>query len=152
MQFQFIKDIFGTNYIGIDIKFSTTDKNGVQFIDLLTKADKLVDNFFEYHEKLLTRNHNKYHMTVFSVMEYIKNSSTDDIVGSTVNAESIEFKGIGSITKDDKTTYFVVVESELINKVRIANGLEPKDLHVTIAYTHKDLFHDRKTNTNILTV
>jgi 2H phosphodiesterase-like protein len=147
MIFSFIKDIFSNNYIAIDIGLDTIDKNGVSFYDLTLKALEKIDDFNVLENNLLKRNNGKYHLTVFSVPEYAKNESVDDIVGSVIT--EIEFKGIGSITKNDHTTYFVVVDCPFINKLRSIYSFQPKDLHITIGFNNKDLFHERKNVCNV---
>ena len=152
MTLQFLRDIFDASYIGIDVGLMSPDKNGLTLNDMLRRAAIDIPNFSECNENLLNRNSGKYHITVFSVMEYSQHKVDPDIIGSNYDSTKFEYKGIGSISKNEKTTYFVVVDSDAINAERVDAGYPVKELHVTIGFTHKDLFHSPKNNTNIFEV
>lgn len=149
MKIQFIKDTLGNPYIGVDINPTLPDKNGLTLNDILEVGLTEIPYFSDRNEYLLNRNSNKYHLTVFNVAEYGTNKIHDDIVGTEVFQQHIEYIGIGSIYKDTNITYFVVVKCQYLNDIRYTYGFTDKDLHITIAFTHKDLFNASKATPNI---
>jgi hypothetical protein len=68
----------------------------------------------------------------------------DSILNNDVIIDDLIMEGIGSISKHELTTYYIVCKSNKINDLRKSYNLNEKDLHITIGFTHKDLFHDRK--------
>lgn len=152
MILQFLRDIFDAHYVGIDVELMTPDKNGLTLNDMLERAAIDIPNFSECNENLLNRNSGKYHITVFNVVEWNQHKVNPDIIGSTYDSSKFEYKGIGSISKGDMTTYFVVIHSDAINAVRVDAGYPKKELHVTIGFTHKDLFHEPKSVTNVFEI
>jgi hypothetical protein len=152
MILQFLLDVFSKVYVGIDVGLTIPDRNGLTLNDMLERAAVDIPNFSECNQNLLNRNSGKYHITVFSVMEYSQHKVDPDIIGSNYDNTKFEYKGIGSISKGDMTTYFVVVDSDAINAVRVDAGYPVKELHVTIGFTHKDLFHEPKSVTNVFEV
>jgi len=147
-----IRDINNNTYIAIDIELNMLDKNGISLFDMISIADDKITDFERCNMNLLERNSGSYHITIFNVMECGKYYIDKDIIGKTYNSNDLEYKGIGSISKDNNTTYFVVVESEAINANRTDMGLKKRDLHITIGFTQKDLFNERKTNTNVYSI
>lgn len=150
----FLTDIHKNPYIGISITPDSKDKNGVTFQSILDQAAKIIPNFEHDHNLLLQRNKNsdQYHITIFNVMEYNRHEELKSYVGNLMKPESLEFKGIGSISEGDKITYFVVVTCEPIQSILLNNNFKRKDLHVTIAFNVKDLFTSPKNETNVLTL
>jgi len=151
MKLQFIQDVLGQYYIGIDIDPSIPDKNGLTLNDLLEVAYHEIPEFGKYNDNLLNRNSNQYHITVFNAADYGTNKIQDNIIGTEITQDKIEYVGIGSISQLIKTTYFVVVKCPYINDIRYSHGFKDKDLHITIGFTHKDLFNARKDFPNIWT-
>jgi hypothetical protein len=146
MKTSIIKDINGSPYIGIDILKTHYNMFGL----LMTWAFNNIDNFIFCNDNLLLRNNNKYHLTLFNVMEC--NKSTNLLFYNDININDIKLTGIGSISINDMTTYFIVCKSKKLNTIRKNVNFEIKDLHITIGFTKKDLFHDRKNNTNIFDI
>ncbi len=105
-------------------------------------------------ENVMKRNNNSFHITVFNVAECNKNPVLLDFDGFLI-IEDIINKGIGFISKNDiitqenKFTFFNVVESIGLTKMREHLNLKIKDFHVTIGFTHTDLFHEAKNNPNL---
>lgn len=150
MKLKFLKDILGQDYIGLDVDPTIPDKNGLTLNDILGIGYEEIPVFDLLNNNLLNRNSDTYHLTVFNVMEYTsrKNFNTD-IIGNEIKSEQIEYKGIGSISQGEKTTYFVVVDCPILNDIRYLYGYNSKDLHITIGFTHKDLFNAPKTTPNV---
>ena len=155
MKLEYIKDIFGSNYIGLVLNSIYKDSNEISIDDYLDKlADLLGGDYFEMHDKLLERNDNKYHITLFNVQEYsnpINKYVLDNLVTSGCVINDIVFDGIGSISKGDMITYYIIVKSEQMNKLRDDFNFNIRHFHITVAFNHKDLFHIIKDdNTKII--
>lgn len=149
MNINVLEDVNKAPYIGIDIQLDTYDVNYMMFSDLLDIAKYEIPDFGKCNENLLQRNSGKYHITLFNVMECGKYYIDKDILDKTYSNADFEYKGIGSISKGNESTYFVVVKSDAFNANRIAMGLKERDLHITIGFTKKDLFNEKKNTTNI---
>lgn len=144
MNIKIENDINGNQYLVIDVLLNSTDNNGITFNSVLTDFINVVPNSKVLFNKLCQRNKGKFHITLLNVPNYKK---CDDIMLPLV-INDIVFKGIGSISKNDDQTFFVVVQSDTIQNELKRLGVK-QDLHITIGFNSKDLFHDRKTQCNI---
>lgn len=144
MQLTTIQDVARQLYLGININENDFDSNNRTFGSILIQAEKLIPDFQNYNQKLLDRNHGKYHITVFNAAECGKQPLLLTYDKMLVKNTSITFKGIGNLKQDNMTTWFVVVDSPVLNSLRTDNDFLEKDLHITIAFTDKDLFKGRK--------
>jgi hypothetical protein len=149
MKIDTIQDTARQLYLGIDVNLSTTDSNNRTFGEVLLTANEHIPDFEMCNERLLDRNMGHYHITIFNVAETAKIPALNVVQGMLLKNTSITFKGIGSLEQDGMITYFVIVESAILNKFRTDINLPEKDLHITIGFTHKDLFKGRKNNPNI---
>lgn len=144
-----LKDINNASYLGIKL----TPKDTLLLQHFLDIANVEIDNFDALNQKLLKRNNGDYHVTVFNVMDY--NINFQDNIGlhylQGLQIHDLKMLGIGSINKNDMYTYYIVCQSDTIDKIRLTLGYSVKDLHITIGYTDKDLFHARKNVCNIFT-
>jgi len=140
MKLEIIKDVFNNSYIGVIIKEEQIKK----YIDKMLELD---NNFVQYNEKLLIRNYGHYHITVFNVAECKTNPDLFKTLGTNISND-LFISGVGSIQQDINKTFFIVVNSPKLSQLRIDNNLNDKDFHITIGFTKKDLFNDRKNKTN----
>jgi len=143
MKLKIIKDVLGNDYL------SLTDFNDIFFDALLDFAKTNINDFDSMNQNLLKRNGGNYHLTAFNVAECNKNPLLFNL--SDIDINDLKLFGIGSISKDSNETFFIVCQSDTINKIRLALGLPFKDLHITIGFNNKDLFHARKNVCNIVT-
>lgn len=150
MQLSTIQDVARQIYLGININENDFDSNNRTLGSILLEAEKIIPDFKSYNQKLLDRNSGKYHITVFNAAECGKFPALLQTAGYKLKNESITFKGIGSLQQDAMTTWFIVVDSAVLNSARTGATLQPKDLHITIAFTDKDLFKGRKNVCDIL--
>ena len=140
MKLSKLTDVLGQTYLGLDVDPSFKDKNGLTLNDILEEGLTYIPYFSDRNDNLLNRNNNHYHITVFNVMECGKYKLLDKDIMIDILSNDIEFTGIGSIHKELCSTYFVPVKCLKLNNLRYLFNLDDKDLHITIAYTHKDLF------------
>lgn len=150
MQLSTIQDVARQLYLGININSTDFDSNNRTFGSILLEAEKLIPDFANYNKKLLDRNDGKYHITIFNVAECGKYPVLLSLENLQVKNASILFKGIGSLKQDNLTTWFVVVESPVLNSLRSDANMYDRDLHITIAFTDKDLFKGRKNVPDVL--
>lgn len=142
----YLKDKLGLNYLGIKVPNNLVNP----FLDKL--KDYLGDKFDEYTSNQKIRDNEGYHITIINVQEYNTVSkeigidkfinSLDPILKSNIN--DVKFLGLGSASKNENTSYFVVCKSELLDEVRRIFNLDPKDFHITLGFKHKDVHGVRK--------
>jgi len=141
-----IKDITGSNYLGIKIDQSTIQK----FLDEL--KDHLGDEYDKYITNQQNRDRGSHHITVVNVMDYNKLSKESGI-SNFVNSldkvfkfpiDDLKMMGVGTAKRNENTTYFVVCKSEKLEAVRRRYELPDHDFHITLGFSHKDVFGVRK--------
>lgn len=141
---EIISDVNRQKYLAVDFNQTVA----INFIQMLESVCPRFD------KKCVTNLYNrngigKFHITVLSVPEMSKAKELDTIH---IDISDIEIKGVGSLTDMHMETFFIVVESKKINQFRTSLGLKEKDLHVTIGFTHKDLFNGRKNIPNLIEI
>ena len=164
MNFKIEKDINGNPYLVVNVNLTDSDCKGTKFTTLLSNFIFHSDNSGEKFHNLCVRNNGLFHITLLNVPEFSKfliskrigniQIKNQDNILTLLNKDldDIEFKGIGSISKDDLSTFFIVVNSQKLDAIREKLALKPRDFHITIGFNKKDLFHDRKNKTNIFVV
>jgi hypothetical protein len=145
---QYIKDVLGNNYVGIDVYAE-------EVAPYLQKLKDYIDDDKQFeiltaNQKL--RDHDKWHITVINVFDYndlakslgMKNflERLDNIFKMEVN--DIDFKGIGRAERNGNEAYFVVCQSDFLNSIRDSFKLNPIDLHCTLGFNRKDVHGVRK--------
>lgn len=141
-----LKDIFGSNYLGINIQ-----KTEVQpFLNQL--KDHLGDSCEEYVQNQQNRDGGSYHITLINTIDYnglINRIGLDKFTTTIQNilkypVTDLKFMGLGKAQRNDNVSYFVVVESEQLDSIVDHFGLPEKDFHVTLGFRHKDVHGVRK--------
>ena len=91
------------------------------------------------------------HVTVASVMEWGGLNKkfpevASQMLGHVGTSVVLELHGIGQATspKSGSTAWFGVVSCPYLTQLRERMGLRPKDLHVTLAFSPKDVFDASK--------
>lgn len=145
---QYIKDVLGNNYVGIDVYEE-------QVSPFLQQLKDYVDDDKEFeiltaNQKL--RDHGDWHITVINVFDY--NDLAKSLGMKTflerldaifkMEVTDINFKGIGKAERNGNTAYFVVCESDFLNSIRDSFKLNPIDLHCTLGFNRKDVHGVRK--------
>lgn len=143
MKLRIIKDVNDNPYIGVIVNDMNLD-----FKNLLKLSFKTIDDFAAHNNRLLLRNNNHYHITVFNAMECSKFPTL--LFYNDVNIYDIKLKGVGSIKQKKMETYFIPCVSTQLNDLLKSVDLKPKDFHITIGFTDKDLFGQRKNESNII--
>lgn len=146
MRIEHIKDIAGNNYLGINIYSDRV----INFLNQL--KDVLSDEFDTYTKNQKDRDRNHYHITVINVAEY---NSVSKKMGPSIFLNSLDkifdfeiddlkFLGLGTASKNENTTYFIVCQSDKLNYVRDRYNLPEFDFHITLGFKYKDVFGVRK--------
>jgi hypothetical protein len=138
-----VKDINGSNYLGIKI-----DK-----LEVLPFLDKLrsvlgKEDYDLYTQNQQTRDHGVYHMTVINVMDYgrlTKAMGMDKFVAAIqpifeYEIDDLEMLGVGKAEAKGNTTYFVVCQSDKLEAIRTRFELPKHDFHITLGFNQKDVF------------
>ena len=125
MKIEILKDSIGGEYIGFNVDKSIIQKHLDKMVELGLTTE------IENQQK---RDSNKYHITLFNFKNY---KEYLHLVGMDVN-DVVILDGIGSISDNKSTTYFIPVESNTIKEYT------DKDLHIAIGFSIKDVFNQRK--------
>ena len=143
---EYLKDILGSNYIGINVPIQIVSP----FLDRLKNV--LGDEYDVYVKNQQNRDNGHYHITVINVMDYnrlSKEMGIDKFINSLESVfdfdfDDVQFLGLGKAQKQDNKSYFIVVRSEKLQEVRRKYGLSEQDFHVTLGFKWKDVFGVRK--------
>jgi len=138
----YLKDTIGNNYLGIKVPNDVVDP----FLDDLKEI--VGDDFDTYTRNQQDRDHGNYHITVINTMDYnrlAKEVGVENFINSletvlNYEIDDLEMLGVGTATKGDNTTYFIVCNSDKLDAVRTRFGLGNQDFHVTLGFKDKDVF------------
>jgi hypothetical protein len=143
----YIRDSIGNNYLGINIPYEIVEP-------YLTKLEEILgeEDYQEFTKNQQTRDSGHHHMTVINVMDYnrlAKGMGFDKFINSLepifkYEIDDLEMLGIGTASKGDNTTYFIVCNSDKLDAVRTRYELPKFDFHVTLGFNLKDVFGVRK--------
>lgn len=143
----YLKDSIGNNYIGIRIYPEVVEPFLLKLKEILSEED-----FKVYTQNQQNRDHGSHHITVINVMDYNRLSKEKGISNFVNSLEKVleypiddlQMLGVGTASKNENRTYFVVCKSEKLDAVRKRFDLPPQDFHITIGFKWKDVFGVRK--------
>ena len=145
VRLEYIKDIVGTNFIGINIYTDLT----YAFLEKMKIF--LGDNYDEYVKNQQNRDRAHYHCTVLNVGELNKVISADINNTNIINQILTDFEiddfqiiGLGSAQKGENKSYFIVCRSEKLQAFRHRFGFGERDFHITLGFKWKDVQGVRK--------
>ena len=124
-----------------------TDNGGLTYVggkvnaaDLelyLSQMKKILgDDFTRYRQHQSERDHQTFHMTLINPYEY-KTVTKEIDIGTML---SVSLSGLGRVSKNKKTTYFVVAQSPQATSYRQNLMLTNKDFHVTLGFYPNDIY------------
>ena len=137
----YLKDILGSNYLGINIPEAIVEPFLEKF------KNTIGDEYQKFIKNQKDRDKGKYHITVISVRDYGKLSKEMGI-SSFINSlelilkypiDDLEMLGVGSASKNDNLAYFIVCNSEKLDAIRTRFNLPKQDFHITIGFDPKDV-------------
>ncbi len=139
----FLKDSLGSNYIGVNITNDAIQPHLEKLKEILGEEDYEI--FTQNQQK---RDRDEYHITVINVVEFNRLSQASGL-GTFVKSiellfsyeiDDLEMLGVGTASKNNSTTYFVVCKSDKLDAVRTRFNLPKQDFHITIGFNPKDVF------------
>jgi len=140
-----VKEI-SVKYIQIEI-IELTDNSGLTYLGgkvnvadldiyLLQMKKILGDDFLLYRRYQSERDHQAFHMTLVNPYEYQALTKDIDISGTF----SVSLHGLGRVSQESKSTYFVVAQSAQADNYRKKLALTKKDFHVTLGFYPSDIY------------
>ena len=142
-----IQDSKGNDYLAIKID----EQHFSDFIKLMNNLNLNLEL-----SKKEERDCGEYHVTFLNVMEYQKYEQTNIEKLNTIKKDflnksfSLNILGLGSISKDENKTYYLIIENNDINNICDKNNLPLKNWHITMGFNNKDLFHAPKDISTII--
>jgi hypothetical protein len=138
-----VKDVLGNNYLGINFYIETVQPFLNELKEIIGEED-----FEIYTDNQNKRDRGNYHMTLINVMEYnkiCKEEGMDKFVNSLgdifkYEIDDLKMMGVGTATKNENRTYFIVCESDKLDAIRTRYNLPKRDLHITLGFKWKDVF------------
>ncbi|WP_448547210.1 hypothetical protein [Thalassotalea fusca] len=129
-----------------------TDSTGLVYLGgLVPKAElqrylvQMKDSLGIEHEKFrqnqAARDHSLFHLTLVNPYEYQTIVTHDIDIKKPIK---VMLQGLGKVSKDGKTTYFVVASSPDGQFLRQQLLLKEKDFHVTLGFSPSDIYDVRK--------
>jgi len=138
-----IKDTLGNYYIGVKIPSGYLTK----FLEDM-KSFLSEDDYSKYTSYKNNRDNGEYHITVINAIDYgklVKSMGGDKFVQSLEKVfsypiDDLKMLGVGTASRDENRTFFVVCDSDKLEAVRNRYSLEDIDFHTTIGFKYKDVF------------
>ena len=127
-----LKDNSGLVYIGYDV-----NKKMIAPYLAQLKARLGSEKFNTFRARQAKRDHHSFHITLINPFEH---PNVKDIDVSKLPEITFKFEGLGTASKEEDRTFFVVASSEKAQQVRKQHGLKSKDFHVTVGFDAKDVF------------
>ena len=127
-----LKDSSGLVYFGG--KISGADLSG--YLAQL-KNELGEEQYTIYREHQAARDHQSFHITLINPYEY---QTIDKEKLNLSQKFRVTLHGLGTVNKDDKSSYFVVASSADGQFIRQKLLLNNKDLHVTLGFYPDDVF------------
>lgn len=139
----YIKDSMNNNYLGVKISKSVVEP----FLEKL-KDNIGEDEFNIYTQNQKNRDKDEYHITVINVSEFnrlFKDVGISEFIETIelifkYEIDDLELLGVGSASKNDNISYFIVCNSNKLDAIRNRFNLNKHDFHITIGFNQKDVF------------
>ena len=130
-----LEDSIGQPYMALEFMFHEIQI----YLDYLKIQEPL---FEDMHQKVKMRDGLNYHMTILNPGEYSKFKNN---IHHYDYPFDVELLGISESVIDDKKVYYIIVHSQDADNYREKYCLKPKDFHINLAFSHKDLFGINKS-------
>ena len=145
VRLEYIKDIVGSNFIGINIYTDLV----YPFMEKMKAY--LGDDYDEYVKNQQDRDRAHYHCTVLNVAELnriinnnLNNTNIINQIMTEFEIDDFQVIGLGSAQKGGNKSYFIVCRSAQLQALRHRFGLEERDFHITLGFKWKDVQGVRK--------
>ncbi len=136
-----LKDSQGNVYLGAIVSKAELSLYLVQL------EQHLSDEFTGYREQQAKRDHQQFHLTLINPIEYktidkalINKVLKAHLFSNNQATLNVTLLGLGNVNKDNKSTYFVVAQSDNGQLIRQQLLLKRKDFHVTLGFKPSDIY------------
>lgn len=103
-----------------------------------------------FHVTIITPDEVSNTHSSYSALHHVKDEITKDITKENINlTDEVYDFGIGKVERDGNATFYVYCYVLNGNKIREQFDLPPKDYHITLGFTGKDI-HDKPKSLNTL--
>lgn len=143
---QYLKDLFGNNFIGIKIYQPQVDP----YLEKLKTI--LKEDFNEFTKNQLERDRGEYYIKVINNFEYdslCQTEGMDKFINSLDSVfdfeiDDIRLIGLGKAEFGVNKSYFIIANSTKLEEIRNRYELPKTDFHVTLGFKWKDVENARK--------
>ena len=141
----YLKDVLGNNYLGLDIPKHVVEPFLNELRDILGE-----DDYTKFTENQIKRDGGHYHITVINVIDFNKLSNNIDKFVNSLDPilkypiDDLKLLGVGRAQKNENTAFFIVCDSAKLEAIRNRFELEKHDFHITLGFNWKDVFGIRK--------
>jgi hypothetical protein len=136
-----LKDNSGLVYLGGEVS-SADLAPYLQQMKLL-----LNDDFVKYRQNQALRDHQTFHVTLINPFEYKEVNQNKIQLGKSLN---VRLLGLGQVAREEKSSYFVVVQSSQAQFYRQQLALANKDFHVTLGFSPQDIYGVSKNSDTLV--
>ena len=136
-----LKDNSGLVYLGGRISKAQVD------VYLNKMKLTLGDEFATFRQNQAARDHHTFHVTLINPYEYqhIDQEQVDLNKGL-----SVELVGVGTVSNETDTAYYVVVNSSDGQYFRQLFKLNKKDFHITLGFNKSDVYDRKKDRSTLI--
>jgi hypothetical protein len=136
-----LQDNQGQKYLGALV-------SRAELLPYLTQLQGLLKEEFNHYRSLqIARDHQLFHLTLLSPKEYqladkaiVDKLLTPSVNHSFSNQLNVTLFGLGKVTKENSTTFFVVAQSADAQLIRQRFILSAKDFHITLGFNPSDIY------------
>lgn len=137
-----LKDSIANNYLGIKFEPGVIEPFLKELKEVIGEDDYKI-----YTDNQQRRDLGQFNMNIIEVEEYNKLSDEmgiDQFINSLdlilkYEIDDLKMMGVGTATKNENRSYFIVCKSDKIDAIRKRYELKEKDLHITIGFKWKDV-------------
>lgn len=146
-----LKDNQGQVYLGAIVSRAELS------LYLIALEQLLDDDFQKYRALQVARDHQLFNMTLLTPREYqlVDKALVEKLLALDFNSNfssqlNVALLGLGKVEQDNKTTFFVVVQSNDAQLIRQRFLLKNKDLHVTLGFNPNDIYDVKKDSSTLV--
>ena len=146
-----LSDSDGQEYLGAVVNRADLQPYLAQLKAILT------DDFDDFRANQAARDHQSFHVTLINPIEYqlVNKDLVQELLSSTKSVGfssqlEVTLQGLGKVEKAEKSTYFVVAQSNSGQLIRQRFLLKAKDFHVTLGFNPSDIYGVRKNESTLI--
>jgi len=117
----------------------------------------LTGDFERFRANQAARDHQSFHITLINPIEYqhVDKQLVEQLLSPSINISfssqlQVSLLGLGKAEKADKSSYFVVAQSNDAQLIRQRFLLNHKDFHVTLGFDPSDIYDVKKDSSTLL--